>query len=110
MGKVDRNSHIENNMRTGILAAYHFLGTDQRSLADILASDQSTTAELGLTHADIAKWLTACLRLDRTLSFSELNIHLIEKHSFYAGEGSPYRIDPAAAAAIFGGGQLWVIS
>ena len=158
MHKVDRISQIEAKMRTGVLASYQFLGTDERSLAEILTADQFSVDSLGLTHQDLAKWLTACLRLaeanlgtpfavenrfliqiaehkgtiacpfgdnyhalkrnvtvtnlkhNLTLCFSELNIHLIEEHGFYEGEGSPYRINPHTVVQMFGGGQLWVIS
>jgi hypothetical protein len=31
---------------------------------------------------------------------TRLGIHLIEKHGFFQGKGSPYRIDPAAAMSL----------
>ncbi|NLN47383.1 MAG: hypothetical protein GX153_12595 [Clostridiaceae bacterium] len=31
----------------------------------------------------------------QSLRWSDLNIHLIEAHGFYEGEGAPFRIDPA---------------
>ncbi len=39
-------------------------------------------------------------RLGRELLFTDLNIHLIERHGFYMGRGSLYRIEPADAMAI----------
>jgi hypothetical protein len=36
----------------------------------------------------------------RTLSWTDLNLHLIERHGFYEGQGSPFRVDPAEAAAL----------
>jgi hypothetical protein len=32
----------------------------------------------------------------QSLRWSDLNIHLVEAHGFYEGEGAPFRIDPAA--------------
>lgn len=34
-------------------------------------------------------------RLGERLIFTELNVHMIEAHGFYEGEGSTYRQDPA---------------
>ena len=34
------------------------------------------------------------LRLRRKIVFSDLNIHLIAKHGFYEGKGSPFRLEP----------------
>lgn len=36
----------------------------------------------------------------KTLLLSPLSVHLAARHGFYQGVGSPYRIDPADAAAI----------
>ena len=33
--------------------------------------------------------------LARRLRFTDLNIHLIERHGFYVGRGSPYRLEPS---------------
>ncbi len=46
---------IEDNMRSGPLAAHQFLGRDLRSLADIILQDQLVLEPLGLTNADIAQ-------------------------------------------------------
>ncbi len=35
-------------------------------------------------------------RTGEVLVWSELAIHLIEEHGFYQGQGSPYRLEPAA--------------
>lgn len=42
------------------------------------------------------KRLTACRRLDtgEEIVWSDLNIHLIEAHSFFEGKGSPFRLEP----------------
>ncbi len=39
-------------------------------------------------------------RLNREITFTDLQIHLIEKHGFYQGDGSPYRLDPQELATI----------
>lgn len=44
---------IEENMRFGPLAAHQFLGTDTRSLADIILHDQLVVEQLHLTNQDI---------------------------------------------------------
>ncbi|HKM42772.1 MAG TPA: hypothetical protein VJZ70_02160 [Limnochordia bacterium] len=53
---------IEDNMRSGQLAAHQFLGTDTRTLTDIILHDQLLLEPLGLTNQDIA---------DRMLYFTE---------------------------------------
>ena len=37
-------------------------------------------------------------RLDREITYTDLQIHLIEAHGFYEGKGSRYRIDPEELA------------
>lgn len=44
---------IEENMRSGPLAAHQFLGTDTRTLADIILYDQLFLEQLGLTNQAI---------------------------------------------------------
>jgi hypothetical protein len=39
-------------------------------------------------------------RLDREVTFTDLQIHLIEAHGFYEGKGSRYRIDPEELAEV----------
>ena len=46
---------IEDNMRTGTLAAHQFLGTDRRALADIILQDQLLLEQLGLTNQALAE-------------------------------------------------------
>lgn len=36
------------------------------------------------------------------LSLTDLGVHLIERHAFFQGRGSPYRIEPESAARILG--------
>ncbi|MBA4386534.1 MAG: hypothetical protein C0404_01055 [Verrucomicrobia bacterium] len=40
------------------------------------------------------------LNLGKAITYSDLNIHMIEAHGFYELEDSPYRLDPAALASI----------
>lgn len=40
------------------------------------------------------------LRLGRTISFSDLQVHLIGRHGFYLGRGARYRVDPAELVAV----------
>ena len=133
---------IEDNMRSGQLAAHQFLGTDTRSLKDIIRHDQLVLEPLGITNQDIAhrmryftekaagglglqvvddvfevereehkgdipcpfadnvqasKSITRVknLRTGRSVSWSDLNIHLVDEHGFFEGHGAPFRVDPA---------------
>ena len=38
----------------------------------------------------------------RTMTWSDMSIHLIESHSFFQGEGSPYRLEPLELAEFLG--------
>lgn len=40
------------------------------------------------------------LRLDREITYTDLNIHLVGVHGFYEGRGSPYRLEPRDLQAI----------
>lgn len=40
------------------------------------------------------------LELGREVTFTDLNIHMIEAHGFYEGKGSPFRLDPESLAGI----------
>lgn len=40
------------------------------------------------------------LKLNKTIRWSELNIHMIKKHGFYEGKGSFFRVEPALAVEI----------
>jgi len=135
---------LRSNLEPGKLSAEGFLGTDTRSLEEIIRKDRETIESLGHTHIAIARRMRelteagktglgrpvlvdgvlevsvadargaiACPFRDRTytdkqvtvvthtqtgqsLRWSDLNIHLVEAHGFYEGEGAPFRIDPAA--------------
>ena len=43
------------------------------------------------------------LATGQTMSWSDLNIHMIEAHGFYEGLGSHYRLDPATLVDFLGG-------
>ncbi len=40
------------------------------------------------------------LRLNREITYTELNIHMIGAHGFYEGRGATFRLDPAILAEI----------
>ena len=40
------------------------------------------------------------LKSGRDVTFTDLNIHLIEAHGFYEGEGAPFRVDPQTLAEV----------
>jgi len=124
------------------IAAGGFLGTDTRSVSEIIDCDMSELAELKITIEKIvgrmkeitntaipalgnwvqagkkltakveeAKGLLSCpwphparfakrvtyvknTESGQTIKWADLNIHLIEKHNFFEGKGSPFRIEP----------------
>ena len=47
--------------------------------------------------------IVECPRSDRTLMWSDLNIHLIEVHGFFEGKGSTFRVEPEEAVEILFG-------
>ena len=48
----------------------------------------------GLYHKGVAR--ARLVDSDEELAFSELSAHLLREHHFCQGEGSPFRLDPAA--------------
>ena len=139
---------IQSQMRPGVITQDGFLGTDHRSLQEILDHDAATVQRLNLTHAAIAarmcelreagaKGLGETIavapnflirvdsvrgklpcpfmggsivqklnttvrntRLEREVTYTDLNIHMIEEHGFYEGRGSLFRMPPETLAAI----------
>jgi hypothetical protein len=133
---------LEEILRSSNLVAGGFMGTDRRSVSEIIDSDMSELAELKIavkqvvkqmkeiTNAAIpalgcweqvdkkleakveeAKGLLSCpwphparfakrvtyvknLESGQSIKWADLNIHLIEKHNFFEGKGSPFRIEP----------------
>ena len=54
--------------------------------------------EPGLHHKIIATVYNK--HLHKEIRFSQLNVHLIREHGFFEGEGSMFRLDPAAIIKI----------
>jgi hypothetical protein len=40
------------------------------------------------------------MKTGREITYTDLHIHLIGSHGFYEGEGSPFRLEPAALAEV----------
>jgi len=139
---------IQDRMRPGVITRDGLLGSDRRSLRDILEADEAEVRRLGLSHAVIAARLRALrdagaqglgepvtvfdhfevrvdsvrgllpcpfpheglcrkefvdvrnLRSGERVTYTEMNIHMIEAHGFYEGTGSPFRQEPAALARV----------
>ena len=47
-------------------------------------------------RAFLGKRVTVCKdqTSGQSIRWSDLNVHMIEKHGFYEGQGSPFRVDP----------------
>ena len=139
---------VQREMRPGVITQDGFLGTDHRSLQEILDHDDATVQRLNLTHAAIAarmrelraagtKGLGETIsvaphfmirvdsvrgklpcpsmggtivqkinttvhntRLEREVTYTDLNIHMIEEHGFYEGHGSLFRMAPEELVAV----------
>ncbi|NLO37677.1 MAG: hypothetical protein GX112_15195 [Clostridiaceae bacterium] len=63
MKQSPEQREIEENLKPGAFSADGFLGTDTRSLADIIRDDQALVLSLGLTHQAIARQLSALTAL-----------------------------------------------
>jgi len=133
---------LEETLRSSNIAAGGFMGTDRRSVSEIIDCDMSELVELKITAEKIAgrmkeitnaailalgcwvqtdkkleakveeaKGLLSCpwphparfakrvtyvknLQSGQSIKWADLNIHLIEKHNFFEGNGSPFRIEP----------------
>ena len=132
----------QEQMKPGVISRDGFLGTDLRTLADILVADDAEVQRLEMTHRQLAKRMRDLFqagkkglgdpidveenfeitvtshrgkmpcpfghagifrktvitvlnkKLGKTVKFTELGIHLIEKHGFYQGVGASYRLSP----------------
>jgi hypothetical protein len=130
-------------MAPGVIARDGFMGSDRRSLSEIIAADAAEVARLGLSDEAIAarmaelrdsgypglgdpvevaphfsvrvesergklpcpfgdsgghrKTLVTVLNkaLGRSVSYTDLGIHLVKEHGFYEGSGSAFRLEPA---------------
>ena len=133
---------LEEVLRSSKLVAGGFMGTDLRSVPEIIDRDMAELAAMKTTVKQIAErmqqitdaaipalgcwvqvdgnlwakvdeakgrlpcpWLHPAAFAKRvtyvrnsqsgqSIKWSDLNIHLIEKHNFFEGKGSPYRIEP----------------
>ncbi len=138
---------LQERLQASRFSGAGFMGSDNRPLEDILASDAATLRHLGVTASGLAERLRAVdararaalgasvilapgltarhfeamgripspfrgegvfpkgeTRIEwadgRCLRVTPLGIALIERHGFFQGQGSPYRIHPEWAAAI----------
>ncbi|MBN2514146.1 MAG: hypothetical protein JXB18_14500 [Sedimentisphaerales bacterium] len=142
MKQSPQDKNLERMLRSGRLVAGGFLGTDSRSLDEIIAEDAAVLHRLGYSVSDVAarmqdlrdlarpalgtwiqadeelevksedykgiivcpwphegryeKRITTAQRLDtgQSISWSDLNIHLIRDHGFFEGRGAFFRIEP----------------
>lgn len=133
---------LEEVLRSSKLVAGGFMGTDPRSVTEIIDDDMAELSALKITVKQIVQrmkqitdaatpalggWvqIDANLRAKvdeakgrlpcpwphpaafekrvtyvknsqsgQSIKWADLNIHLIEKHNFFEGKGSPYRIEP----------------
>jgi hypothetical protein len=133
---------LEEVLRSSNSAVSGFMGTDRRSISEIIDGDMSELAELKVAVEEIVGrmkeitdaavpalgcWVQAAGNLEakaeevkgevscpwpdseefakrviyarntksgQSMKWSELNIHLIEKHNFFEGRGAMFRIEP----------------
>ena len=140
---------LEERLGASRFSGEGFLGTDQRTVDQIIAADVRTIEQLGITKAALLDALRAAFETARAafggeveirpgltavahesmgripspfrgdgvfekgdvvltsatgeeLVLTALGLALIEKHDFFQGHGSRYRIDPARAAHLLG--------
>lgn len=55
MKQSPKLKNIQENMQPGVFTAHGFLGSDNRTLKDILREDDSVVKNIGLTHRQIAE-------------------------------------------------------
>jgi hypothetical protein len=78
-------TELESRMRPGVLSQGGFLGENER-LADVLARDSQTLAELGVTHEGLAGKLGALVRMGEAASHSTRRIgHFEVQVTVYCG-------------------------
>jgi alkanesulfonate monooxygenase SsuD/methylene tetrahydromethanopterin reductase-like flavin-dependent oxidoreductase (luciferase family) len=104
MAELSRRSltpgQLAQRMRQITRQATEHLGSPVQIAADLQAQVEETRGFLVCPWAHpgrFAKRVTTLTntRTGRTISWSDLNIHLIEQHGFFEGKGSPFRIEPA---------------
>jgi hypothetical protein len=144
-----QDKKLDQMLRSSTLVAGGFMGTDPRSVFEVIEADAAVLDKYGLNAAMVARrmqeltnqaqrglgtWIDVnggrlrvmseeykgllvcpwghpgrydkritiveCPEKGQTLTWSDLNIHLIEAHGFFEGKGSAFRIEPELAAAI----------
>jgi len=142
MKKSPETIKLEEVLRSSKIVAGGFLGTDTRSLTEIIDADLAVVDSLGYDQAEVAgrmreitnaaktglssrvkinerltawideaKGVIVCpwphpagfakrvttvidIETNEQICWSDLNIHLIERHGFFEGKGSSMRIEP----------------
>jgi hypothetical protein len=148
MKESPQSKKLEEMLRSSKLVAGGFLGTDNRSVTEIIENDRTAAAAAGYSTAKIArrmqeitdeavKGLGNFVRIDdrleamveeakgslvcpwphpgtyakrvtilrdtqtqKTLQWSDLNIHMIAEHGFFEGRGSTFRLEPDELADV----------
>jgi hypothetical protein len=148
MKESPQSKKLEDMLRSSKLVAGGFLGTDNRSVTEIIENDRTAAAAAGYSTAEIArrmqeitdeavKGLGNFVRIDdrleamveeakgslvcpwphpgtyakrvtilrdtqtqKTLQWSDLNIHMIAEHGFFEGRGSTFRLEPDELADV----------
>ena len=94
MKENPKNEQFRDTMEEGELVKDGFLGEDERPVDEIIAADQALLAGAGFTATRKST--------GRAMMWTDLGIHLIQKHGFFQGKGSPYRLEPLELAAFLG--------
>jgi len=147
MKSSPENNRAAERMQPGMIVAAGFLGDGDRSLSEIIASDEQMIRHLGLEFDDIAallgsfmekakqaqgneviiegKWKVILeesrgrlpcpygdgmffknrmtvtrLAGEQKLIVTDLSLHLLAKHHFLQGKGSPFRLEPLVIKSV----------
>jgi hypothetical protein len=142
MKKTPQEEKLEEVLYSSKIVAGGFMGTDSRSLHEIIDSDAAVLEKLNYSHHQIAERMRQItdvakaalgnpVKVDeniqvrteeakgplicpwphpgafakrvtivkntssnKTIKWSDLNIHLIDEHHFFEGKGAAYRLEP----------------
>lgn len=142
MKESPQNKKLEEILRSSKLVAGGFMGSEMRSISEIIDSDLAEISQLGFSveliasrmfeitkkaipglgnwididdkrkaQVDEAKGWLVCpwphsgrfakrvttvrlIETNRTIKWSDLNIHLIAEHGFFEGRGAGFRLEP----------------